>query len=99
MTPDPDDVFSHPLVGRQRHLVRAMRIGLGLAAVLALVGVAAPGRAGTYASTAFMSALIAMPLLRVVWLTVRWIHRRDLRFAAVSAGVLLIAGLAGLSAW
>lgn len=97
---DPDDhSLPNPLAGRQRRLILALRIGMGLAGVLAAIGVLVPGDIGEMAATAFMATLIALPLARVMWLMIRWMYRRDLRFAAVSAGVLFVAVLAAASAW
>ncbi|QGG95333.1 hypothetical protein [Actinomarinicola tropica] len=82
----------HPLVGRQRHLVTFLRALYVLAFALALAGVVLPGEAGDAAGTALVATLVAAPVLRIAWLLVRWIRRRDLRFAAVAFGLLVVIG-------
>lgn len=94
-----DHPVAQPLAGRQRRLVLLLEIGVGLAAILAVAGLVLPGQAGRIAAQVFLGVLIATPLVRVAWLTVRWLNRRDIRFAIVGLGVLLVAMMAGLSAW
>ncbi|MGY6499558.1 MAG: DUF1634 domain-containing protein [Acidimicrobiales bacterium] len=88
----------HPLIGRQRHLLVALRVGVAMVALLAVAGLFLPGEAGRWASTGVVVALIAIPTLRVTWLAVRWIRRGDRRFAAVALAVLGVLGLAGVIA-
>ena len=98
-TPDagsgpPPDWRTH----RQRRLVVALRVAVGLLVVAAVVALALPGRAGEVAADAVAAVLVAVPLGRVAWLVVRWTRRRDLRFAAAGAGLLALAGLGALLA-
>lgn len=98
MSPDSGDEMAgpgaHPLVGRQRWLVRALRVGAFIAAALALGGLVVPGEAGEALAVGFLAVLIAGPILRVAWLAVRWVRRGDVRFALVSATLLLVVGAA-----
>lgn len=96
--PDPSEAVPQPLVGRQRRLILALRMGVSAAGVMAAVGVLAPDPVGSVASRGFFGLVIAVPLLRVAWLTLRWINRRDLRFAAVGVGVLVVASAAAITA-
>lgn len=91
--------YPQPLVGRQRLLIRVLKLGVAVAVVLATIGLILPGDTGRLASEAFLGVLIAAPLVRVTWLTVRWIHRRDLRFALVGVGLLLVVATAVATAW
>jgi hypothetical protein len=88
----------HPLVGRQRHLVLALRLSL-VASLLAAAGaVALPGDLGAALAVVLVGLLIAVPLGRVLWLTIRWIRRRDRRFALVGTALLTVVVLAAASA-
>jgi hypothetical protein len=89
----------HPLIGRQRHLVTALRVGALVAFAAALVGLLAPARVGDPAGRAFLVLLVALPLGRLVWLLVRWVRRRDLRFASVAALLLAVVAFAAASPW
>lgn len=96
---DRDSPADQPLAGRQRRLVMALEIGVGLAATVALAAMVLPGELGRVAARVFLAVLIATPLVRVAWLTTRWVDRRDIRFAVVGLGVLFVALMAGVSAW
>ncbi|MFP4511800.1 MAG: hypothetical protein ACLFRV_02510 [Acidimicrobiales bacterium] len=90
---------SHPLVGRQRRLIAMLRIALGLGALLALAGMVTPGAAGERLAHGFVAILVAVPVLRVGWLTLRWFRRHDLRFALVGLTVLGIVAVAAATSW
>ena len=51
-----------------------------------------PDPVGDAASVTAVGVVVAVPLMRVAWLAVRWYRRGDRRYAAVAAGVLLIVG-------
>ncbi len=97
--PGPPEPVSQPLAGRYRRLILALRVGVVAAGLLAAVGVLAPDPVGTAASRGFLGVVISVPLLRVTWLSVRWVNRRDLRFAALGATLLAVVGCAALTAF
>ena len=39
-----------------------------------------------------VAVVVAVPLLRVAWLAVRWYGRGDRRYAAVAASLLVVVG-------
>lgn len=88
----------HPLVGRQRHLLLFLRSLYALAIAFAAGGVFLPGAAGRASGTALVTTLVAAPALRVAWLAMRWVRRRDLRFAMVALVLLVVVGVGGLTA-
>jgi hypothetical protein len=88
-TPPPDH-----RIGRQDRLLLFLRVATALTVAGALIGVLAPGGAGRAAANAVIALLIAVPLLRVVWLIQRWMRKGDRRFALVAACLLAIVGLA-----
>lgn len=93
-----DHPVTQPLVGRQRRLVIALWTGLIVAAGTATFAVLLPGRGGELAGQAFLASVIAIPLLRVLWLTSRWFMRRDLRFGAAGLSLLAVAVAAAVIA-
>lgn len=67
--------------------------------VLGLLSVVLPERASMPVAVAVVSAVIATPLLRVVWLVHRWRQEHDRRFVAAGLALLaLVASGALLSA-
>lgn len=88
----------HPLVGRQRQLVAFLRGALVLALLLALGGVVLPGDAGRYSGVALVAILVAVPVVRVAWLLVRWVRRGDPRFAAAAAALLAVVAVGAVAA-
>jgi hypothetical protein len=89
----------HPLVGRQRHLIVALRWSLAITGILALAGVVLAGRAGEIAATMFLVVLIAIPIIRVIWLGIRWVRRGDPRYALVSGVLLVVIATAVAVGW
>jgi Kef-type K+ transport system membrane component KefB len=89
----------HPLIGRQRHLVAALRVAVGLALVAAFVGLSALGRPGELGAIACVVLLIATPLVRLVWLLLRWVRRRDHRFAGATVALLAVVMVAASTPW
>jgi hypothetical protein len=63
-----------------------------------VVGVLLPDRVGTAASAIAVSIVVAVPLIRVAWLAIRWYRRGDRRYAAVAAGLLLIVAMGSVLA-
>lgn len=89
------------LTGRRQAVF--LRMAIRVLAVLAVVGVAAPGTVGDTASGLAVVVLIATPLIRVVSIVVRLAREHDTRFvlvgvallSAVTAGVLISMFLQG----
>lgn len=72
------------------HLVTALWWVVVIAAGLAALGLALPGRVGLVVATAAVVVAVAAPLLRVLWLIVAWWRARDWRFVVIGAVVLAI---------
>lgn len=79
--------------GRYDALSWYLRVALIVVAALSAIAVALPSTAGTWCGRAVVVLLVAIPLLRVGWFVVRWIRRRDLRFALVGVGVLVVVAV------
>lgn len=67
-----------------------------LVAVVGVLGAALPGAAGIAVATVAVGAVVAAPLLRVLWLVFRWSQEEDRRFIAVGLGLLAVVGLGAL---
>lgn len=69
-----------------------------LAAVVVLCAVAlvASDDVAGSAAAGLLALLVAIPLVRVAWLVVRWFRRGDRRYAAVGLFVLAVAALGWL---
>ncbi len=74
------------------HLVAALWWVVVIAAALAGLGLAVPGRVGLDVATAAVVVVVASPLLRVLWLIVAWWRAGDRRFVVV--GLVLLAVVA-----
>ena len=61
--------------------------------VVGVLGAVLPGDAGIGVATAAVGAVVAAPLLRVLWLVFRWSQEDDRRFIAVGLGLLGVIGL------
>jgi hypothetical protein len=68
----------------------ALRLTTIVALLLAAGAVVLPGAAGEGAAIGAVSLVVAAPLLRVAWLAVRWVVRRDVAYAVRALGLLLI---------
>ncbi len=79
-----------PRVGRQRWLLVFLRASLGAVAVLGVVDLLLPQPWKDTASVAMVVALIAVPAIRILWLTTRWVRKGDRRFAAAGLALLLV---------
>jgi hypothetical protein len=77
---------------RYERMVRALRLLGWVAFGAALAGVLLPDPVGNAAGATAVGVVVAVPLLRVAWLAIRWYRRGDRRYAAVAAGLLLIVG-------
>ncbi|HYT38671.1 MAG TPA: hypothetical protein VEN99_04130 [Acidimicrobiia bacterium] len=77
---------------RYERMIRALRLFTGLAFVAALAGLLLPDPVGQAASAVAVAVVVAVPLLRVAWLAVRWYGRGDRRYAAVAASLLVVVG-------
>ena len=84
---------------RYERMIRALRLLSWVAFGAALAGVILPDPVGDAASVTAVVVVIAVPLMRVAWLAVRWYRRGDRRYAAVAAGVLLIVGAGSVLAF
>jgi len=74
-------------------LVTALWWVVVVAAALATLGLALPGRVGLDVATAAVVVVIASPLLRVLWLVVAWARTGDWRFVGVGLAVLAIVAI------
>lgn len=86
-----------PREGRQRSLVHFLRAALVVVVVLSLLSVVLPGRASRGLGIATVAVLVAVPLVRIVWLALRWVLKRDYRYAAAAALLAIIVATAELA--
>jgi hypothetical protein len=87
--------------GRGEPLDRRMLMSLRVAVVvtfLASVTGLLPDPVGETAGWVAVGVVVAMPLARVAWLGSMWVRRRDLRFAATTAALLLVVAIGSLIA-
>ena len=70
-----------------------LRVATVLAFLLALASVLTEGQVTVVTGTAAVTVVVAVPLLRVLWLLIRWAQERDWRFVAVATGLLAVVGL------
>ena len=87
--PPPD-----PRALRQRHLVVALRAATVVAIVLAGAALTLPAPWGERAGVVMVGVLVGAPVGRVVWLTLRWVRRRDVRFALAGVALLAVVAMA-----
>lgn len=78
---------------RQEVLRRFLVAALGVVVLAAALAAVLPDEAGAVAGGVMVGALVAVPLLRVAWLGLRWLRRGDARFALVAAGLLAIVAV------
>ncbi len=76
---------------RFRRIAQAIRVFLVVVGVLALGSAVLPGRISEVLGQLSVAALIAAPLLRVLWMAIRWFRRGDYRYGAIAVGVLCLA--------
>ena len=84
---------------RYERMIRALRLLSWVAFGAALAGVILPDPVGNAAGATAVGVVVAVPLMRVAWLAIRWYRRGDRRYAAVAAGVLLIVGAGSVLAF
>lgn len=68
-----------------------MRVVLVIVGLLALGSAVLPDPYSEVLAQMSVAGLIAAPLLRVLWMAVRWIRRGDYKFGAVAVGVFTLA--------
>lgn len=85
-----------PRLVRRRVLVRALAVLAGALAVLAAITLVLPAPADSRAAAVTIGLLLAIPVVRVGWLGVRWWRLGDRRFALVAAGLLAVIALAAV---
>lgn len=69
-----------------------------VAVVVALLGVVVPGGAGVAVAWGAFVMVVAVPLLRITWLALRWASRRDYAFSLLAATLLAIVAVGGVLA-
>ena len=77
-----------PMVG----LHRLVQAAAAAALVLGVLGATLPGDAGTATGTAAVSVVVGAPLVRVAWLSGRWLRKGDVRFAVLAVVLLAVVG-------
>ena len=94
MSPDRSGLAREPLDQLAGGLWWAVVVAAGLAAV----GLAVPGRLGVAVAVAAVAVVVASPLLRVLWLVVAWWRHDDRRFVLVGLALLgVVAAGAGIA--
>lgn len=85
-----------PRAVRRRVLVRALVVLTIALAVLALLTVVLPPPVEEPLAIATVALLLAIPVVRVAWLGLRWWRLGDRRFALVAAALLGVVALAAV---
>ena len=80
----------NPRADRQRRLIRFLQVAATLVFALAVASVVLPGTAGRLAADAMVAVIVGAPVVRVLWLLVRWVRRRDWRFVAAASALLVV---------
>jgi hypothetical protein len=88
----------NPRAGRQRYLVGFLRWSLLVTAVAAVLAVVLGSDDGGTPARIMVALLIALPLLRIAWLTLRWARLGDWRFALAGVGLLSVVAAGALVA-
>lgn len=71
-------------------MATVLQVATSAALVLGLLAVLLPGQIGRALAWGSVGLVVAAPLARVGWLAVRWVERRDWRYAALAAALLAI---------
>lgn len=79
-------------------MARALQVATAAALVLGIVGALVPAPGGTAAAWTGFGVIVAVPLGRVAWLGLRWIQRRDYRFALIAFGLLGVVVVGAIAA-
>jgi hypothetical protein len=69
------------------------RAGRTVQWVLAVAGLVVGGRTGKVLEWSAVAVVIAIPLVRVAWLAVRWSRLRDWRYVAVAVLLLVLVAV------
>ena len=95
MTGDlPDTSPPNPREERFRPMGEFLLAELVAVIILAALSLVADERVSGASGVGMIALLVAIPLLRVIWLVGRWYSRRDFRYSATGAFVLCVV-LAG----
>jgi hypothetical protein len=78
---------------REAVLGRIVRKVVLVAAVLGSVGILLGDGVGDVFAGVALAVIIALPLLRVVWLVATWMRQRDLPFVALGTALLGLVAL------
>jgi hypothetical protein len=79
-----------PRADRQDALILFLRLGGAAVLALAVLALVLPSELSVLAADSMVVALIAIPVVRVAWLGVRWAGRRDWRYVGAAAGLLAV---------
>jgi hypothetical protein len=79
-----------PREERFRPLGRFLFIEVIVVAILGVLSLLLNDALATAAAAATLIVLVASPLIRVIWLVIRWFRRGDPRFAMVGVFVLCV---------
>jgi hypothetical protein len=93
VSPPPD-----PKANRFDAMARGLRVAALATAVLAVISTLTAGAVSSASGAAMAALLVAVPLLRVLWLAQRWIRRGDLRFGLIATAVLAVVATGALLA-
>ena len=74
-------------------MARVLQWAAIAALVLGMAAVVLPADVGRPFAWGSVALVVMAPLARVAWLAVRWVQRRDLRFAALAFSLLLVVAL------
>jgi hypothetical protein len=74
---------------RGRFQVPVLRAAGFVALGLSLAAVLLSGHPQVVAAWAAIAVVLAVPIVRVIWLMLRWTQERDWRFLALGAGLLV----------
>jgi hypothetical protein len=78
---------------RYHRMILGLRFATRLAFVAAVAGMLLPGKAGRSAGALAVTVVVSVPLLRVLWLAIRWWRPgRDRRYSLVATGLLAVVG-------
>jgi len=91
--PPPD-----PRAGRQRFLVVVLRLAVSVSCVFGVAELIAPEGCRRVLGILMVAMLIGAPLVRVLWLVIRWFRRGDLRYGLVGVGLLGVVSLGAVLA-
>lgn len=88
----------NPRLGRQRFLVGYLRVSLVLVGLAAAATVLVPDDLDRWSGWAVVGLLVAVPVVRLGWLAVRWARLGDWRFAVAGMGLLAVMAAGALLA-